>query len=104
MTNKEALQAVLLGIVVEDNSLLKTLTDHAVTFNEEYTKDKRSIINVCALDILNTLLSAADFSEGDMSVKYDKSAIEMRIGRLTGAMDEAAGISLEPKIRSPKVW
>lgn len=100
MTNIEALQSELPGMVISDNTLQKALYDAGLVFNSDYLVSNRELIGSCAVSVLEKMLSAADISEGDMSVRYNKDAIAARIG----AIKESIGTTVQPKVRGVRPW
>jgi hypothetical protein len=91
MTNIAALQAVLM-VSVPDNTLSKALLDAELTESDTYTSDNRLIVEACAVDILKSLLTTPNISEGGYSISFDRNAIQVRLGQLTGAKPTIKGV------------
>ena len=101
MTNKAALIAVLHGIQVPDDSLEKAMTDNDVTGSGNYVKVNAKAIDLCAIDVLQGILSEPDVQEGDYSIQYDRNAIRARLDYLNEKNDLT---SSAPTITSKPVW
>jgi hypothetical protein len=82
MTKKEALIAAL-QISVEDATLEKALIDNDVIGSETYTKSNATTIDLCAIEVLQGILSIPDVTEGGYSVKYDRAAVQARLTYLS---------------------
>lgn len=101
MTNKEALVAVL-RVSVPDNSLEKAMIDNDVTGGSTYTKDNEKNIDLCAIDILQGLLSDPDVSEGGYSINFDRKAVQERLNYLNSKHDLVdAG---KPVVTGKSIW
>src|SRR5690348_16620952 len=83
MTNKDALVAVI-QTDVDDNILEKSFLDQGVSSTDVYTAAASASIDLCAIDVLEGLLSTPDVSEGGSSVSYDRNAIQARLNFLYG--------------------
>lgn len=94
MTNKEALQAVIVE-KASDNLLDKALLDQSITGAAAYTASDASKIDLAAIDVLQSLLSVPNVSEGGYSVSYDRTAILNRIEMLRAKTNT----TLRPVIR-----
>jgi hypothetical protein len=81
MTNKEALAAVI-QTDVDDNILDKSFLDQNVTSSDLYVAANSRSIDLCAIAVLEGLLSTPNISEGGSSVNYDRNAILNRIKSL----------------------
>jgi hypothetical protein len=79
MTKKEALQAVLTGISVMDATLEKALLDNELTGADTYTKDDVKTIDLCAIDVLQAVLSMQNVSEGGYSISTNVEAVKARL-------------------------
>jgi len=81
MTIKESLIAAL-GMPADDMLVDKALIDNELTGTAAYTKDMALQVENAAIDILLSLKSQPDVSEGGFSVRYDRKAIDERIAFL----------------------
>lgn len=101
MTNKDALIAVLM-VSVPGDSIEKALIDASITADDNYVTGNKQKIGECAIEILQGLLSIPDVSEGDLSIKYDRSAVQKRLGMLIEQFTPAVvGV---PTIKAVNVW
>lgn len=96
MTNKEALQAVIVEEASE-NLLTKALLDYSISGDASYAASNASLVNSAAIAALQTILSLPDITEGGFSKKYDRSAIQKRIDLLQGVQ---AAATAAPVIRN----
>lgn len=101
MTNKEALIAVL-RVSVPDNSLEKAMIDNDVSGNEQYSKSAEKSIDLCAIDVLQGLLSEPDVSEGGYSINYDRDAVKERLAYLSEKNDLVD--QLKPTVKARSLW
>src|SRR5687767_7122833 len=101
MTNKEALIAVLM-VSVPDDSIDKTLIDASITADDNYTAGNKQKIGECAIEILQALLSVPDVSEGDLSIKYDRGAVQKRLGILIEKYTPS--VVEKPTIKAVHLW
>jgi hypothetical protein len=81
MTKKAALTASVL-VDVPDDSIEKVLIDKGITGTDNYTADDAKDVDLMAIDVLTSLLSIADVSEGGYSVRYDRKSIMDRLNFL----------------------
>lgn len=102
MTNKEALVAVLGGFEVPDDTLEKALLDVGIRGAQEYVSDNAEDIDVCAIDILQLLLSVPNVSEGGYSISYDRGAIKERLNFLSAKHSLLNPLS--PYVTSKPIW
>lgn len=101
MTNKEALMAVV-GFEVSDDAIDKSLVDAGIKGAEEYTTNDAEDIDLCAIDLLQLLLSVPNVSEGGYSISYDRTAIKDRLNFLSGKHGLMNPSS--PFITSKSIW
>lgn len=104
MTNKEALVAAL-QVSVDDNTLEKALLDNDITGSAVYDKTKAADIDLCAINVLQSILATADVSEGGYSVRYDRTAIQARLqylARLRGVTDMLN--NMNPSVKAVSPW
>jgi hypothetical protein len=103
MTNRQALEAELFGIDVPANLVLKALADNELAETQDYDSiESFEAIKICAKQICEAILSTPDVSEGDMSIKYDRSAIQARLILIDASLESKAPI---PEIRGrSNVW
>lgn len=94
MTNKEALTASL-QVEFPDSSIDKALIDADITGTDTYTLANTKVIDEMAIELLQGLLSTPDVSEGDMSIKYDRKAVQARVDYLMGKSGKVS----QPKVR-----
>lgn len=90
MTNLEALQAALSPISYESITAEKAMLDNDIVGTAQYSKSNTASIDRTALAVLETLLSTSDVSEGDLSIKYDRSAIMKRIDMINSRLSVAS--------------
>jgi hypothetical protein len=100
MTNIEALQRMLPGMVIDTGTLDLVLTNAGLVFNSDYDIGNKVAMELCAIEVLQMMQSAADISEGDMSVRYNKDAIAARIASL----QQSAGLTSKPTVRGIRPW
>jgi hypothetical protein len=101
MTNKEALVGVV-RVSVPDHSLEKAMIDNDVTGGSTYVKLNEKSIDLCAIDVLQGLLSEPNVSEGGYSISYDRKAVLDRLNYLNqkhGLVDAA-----KPTVTSKSPW
>lgn len=104
MTVKEALAAVV-SIQVDDNVLVKSLVDNGYDGNTVYTKSLSTVVDSAAVDVLLSIWSAPDVSEGGFSINYDRKVIADKLTFLAqrcGRLDVVD--SVNPSIKSKTVW
>lgn len=99
MINREALQAVL-AVTVDSRAVEKALFDADLEPGETYSSSSKDKINACAIEVLEGILSQPDISEGGYSIKYDRSAVKLRLD----ALRAKTGTSATPKIAGLNVW
>ena len=108
MTNQEALAAFLL-IPVPDNALVLALTNRESDPEEQYTVDEREGVEKALMDVLVSVMTNPDITEGGYSIKNpDREKIKFRILALATKYSEQAVIdqfgSATPTIRRASIW
>lgn len=106
MIVKEALVAVI-GIPVDENLVEVAIIDQGLLGNQEYTKSHAPFVGKAAVDVLLSIWSQPDVTEGGYSVKYDRNAVKDRLVFLARKYDRAdviAQVDVVPTISSPQVW
>lgn len=100
MTNKEALVAALM-VSVSDNSLEKAMIDGGVTSAAQYTLSDAKAIDLCVINVLQSVLSSPNISEGGYSIEHDRPALQARLVQL---QQKHGLISTGPKVKAKSVW
>ena len=77
MTNKEALIAAIKPYETEAGTIEKTLIDAGIDQTAEYLD--RKAIDLCAIEILQAMMSLSSESEGGFSRSYDSKGIKQRL-------------------------
>ncbi|GAO43792.1 DUF6706 family protein [Flavihumibacter petaseus] len=106
MTVKEALIAEI-AMSVDDMLVDKTLVDHGVYENRTYTKELSETIGKASIDILLSIWTMPDVSEGGYSVKYNRDAVKSRLLFLAGKYgrtDITDQLNPKPTVTSKTVW
>jgi hypothetical protein len=82
MTNLEALQAIC-PIAVSSNLYDKVLLDNSISPTDNYTAatDKK-IMDLSLADLLEYVINNPDYSEGDVSEKISREALEATVKRI----------------------
>lgn len=86
MTVKEALLAEI-SVEASDSQLIKALADVQATEDVLITdiyesSEHRNLVDLAAINVLQSLLSLPDFTEGGVSMKYDKKYMQARLIQL----------------------
>jgi hypothetical protein len=101
MTVKERVEQ-LLGFQPGKGVVEGALIDYDLTGSDNYEKSLSTSVRRCALSILEVLLSTADTVDGNqISIKYDRAAIQKRIDRLQAELD---GESSSRTIKGISPW
>lgn len=80
MTIKEALFSTIgIKINLSDGEVNKVLIDRNLDGDSEYSSSQTLGVDLAAVDILLTLFGLSSFSEGDMSISYDRDGIKTRL-------------------------
>ena len=104
MTKKEALVAVL-QISVPDLTLEKTMIDNAITGADAYSVADEKGIDLCAVVILQGLMSVPNITEGGMSVTYDRNGLHSRLLSLAKKHDLTDILNqYKPTVTGKSVW
>lgn len=104
MTNKEALAAVV-SVSVSDALLEKALSDSEISGSATYSKDNIAKIDSAALDVLFSVWSTPDVSEGGFSVKYDRAALKIKIEALAAKCGRTDVVtSIKPTVKKATPW
>lgn len=73
MTTLEALQAMI--ELDNDNLLAKALADRSLNGTETYSATYTVSVELACADVCDALLAYPDFSEGGLSIRFDKAGL-----------------------------
>jgi hypothetical protein len=100
MTNKERLKS-LLGFAAPAHTVEGALLDAGIDEAGEYDGSNSVDIKKAAIQVLYILLSTADTTTPEqMSIRYDRNAIQRRIA----AIEDELGLSAVATIRAIHKW
>jgi len=78
MTNLEALKSTIIGYPVDENTHLRILLDRGIDPQGEYA-GKNQAFELATADVLSALLTAANFSEGDLQISLTEKSNFMKV-------------------------
>ena len=101
MTKKEALISII-NFTLPDSRIEKALIDAELDGTSVYAKTDEKSIDLCFLGLLFTLITSADISEDDVSLKIPQRDVLLK---LYSALCKKLGISdpFETTVPQPKV-
>lgn len=79
MTNLEALIGELEPFTVSNLAVNKKLIDHEIAGSDTYIISSKTLIALCAIEILVQMLSLSSENSGRMSQSFDKDGVKLRI-------------------------
>jgi len=104
VTKKEALIATCQASV-PDGSLELSLINRGLTGTDAYSAADQQAVELCAIDVLNGLLSTPDISEGGYSIRFDRAAVQKRVLFLAQRNNVRAITDAQmPKVRGASPW
>lgn len=110
MTNKQALIAVL-QVSVDDAVLNKALLDAGFSTSDDedydadfdlYDNSKARSIDLCAIEVLQGLLSTPNITEGGYSITFDRQSVQARLQYLS--YKNGVSNPIGPKVRRSSPW
>jgi hypothetical protein len=100
MNNKERVRS-LLGFAAPVNTVEGALLDAGIDETGEYDATLSTEIKKVAIQVLYILLTTADTTSPEqMSIRYDRVAVQRRIS----ALEDELGLSEVPTIRAKHIW
>ncbi len=104
MTVKEALINIV-STPVDGGTIDLVLINSDLNGNDTYSKALSESIEKAAIEVLQSVLSSPDISEGGYSVRYDRNAIQSRLLFLARKHNRADILDgVKPTVSSPSVW
>lgn len=91
MTNLAALQSTI--SVDNENLYKKVLIDNELSESETYTKSNAAKIDLCKAAIIEFILSESDFSEGNLSIKYDRAELAKERNRILNTQQASGAVT-----------
>jgi len=108
MTVKEALFSVIeIKFNLSDGEVNKALIDRDLNGDDMYSKEQSVRIDLAAVDVLLTLFGLSSFSEGDMSISYDREGLKARLlflAKKHGLTSVLDAIDPKPKVSGVRRW
>ena len=109
MTLLQAFKAACEFGYTNDDLYNKILTDRGLTSGTTYTKDYRSNIDFCFIDLYSYLKTHPRIQDGGRTIEFDLAALSAAIYTLASrypdlTTTEAFGIGLGPNISGEARW
>lgn len=82
MTILEAVKAKVRPYPIQHTSIEVVSIDEGVNINEEYSQQRKSVVNRVVIQLLKQLLSTASISQSGASLSFDTDALKNRISTL----------------------
>jgi len=104
MTNFEALKASVM-YPVEDVTLKKALFDRGLTDTDTYSLSVKKEVDLCSADVMVTLITAPNISEGGYSVTLsDKAILKQTASAIYSRYGVFDPFTLKPTVKGARPW
>lgn len=107
MTKKEALISII-NFTLPDNRINKALIDAGLDGTADYLKADERSIDLCFAGLLFTLITSADVSEDDISIKLPQRDVLLKmfsaLYKKWGIPDPFVTVVEKPSVKQVRFW